>query len=71
MNPTKEQEEIINCNENRISINALAGTGKTTTLYLYALKHSNEKMIYLCYNKSIAEENRGRFPKNVNVLTFH
>lgn len=68
---TKEQEKIINCTSQYIAINALAGTGKTTTLNLYAKTHNNKKMLYLCYNKSIAEAAKKVFPRNVDVMTFH
>lgn len=71
MTPTSEQQKILNCTDKYVAINALAGTGKTTTLYLYTMNNPNEKMLYLCYNKSIAVEAKKVFPKNVDVMTFH
>ena len=53
MNLTKEQEKIINSQELSFKINAVAGSGKTTTLLEYAKKNSHLKILYLAYNKSL------------------
>ena len=53
MNLTKEQEEIINSSKLSFKINAVAGSGKTTTLLEYAKKNSHLKILYLAYNKSL------------------
>ncbi len=53
MKLTKEQEEIINSSELSFKINAVAGSGKTTTLLEYAKKNSHLKILYLAYNKSL------------------
>ena len=53
MNLTKEQEQIINTKELSFKINAVAGSGKTTTLLEYAKKNSHLKILYLAYNKSL------------------
>ncbi|MDY3201532.1 MAG: AAA family ATPase [Arcobacter sp.] len=53
MKLTKEQEEIINSQELSFKINAVAGSGKTTTLLEYAKRNSNLKILYLAYNKSL------------------
>lgn len=50
---TKEQEEIINSDKLSFKINAVAGSGKTTTLLEYAKKNSHLKILYLAYNKSL------------------
>lgn len=50
---TSEQEEIINSDKLSFKINAVAGSGKTTTLLEYAKKNSNLKILYLAYNKSL------------------
>lgn len=77
MQYTEEQKKIFNvcCNQlknNEIaSITAPAGSGKTSTLVELAKQMPNEKILYLAYNKSIAEESRRRFPKNVTVVTIH
>lgn len=53
MNLTKEQEAIINSSKLSFKINAVAGSGKTTTLLEYAKKNSHLKILYLAYNKSL------------------
>ncbi|PUE66569.1 UvrD-helicase domain-containing protein [Arcobacter caeni] len=50
---TKEQEKIINSDKLSFKINAVAGSGKTTTLLEYAKKNSHLKILYLAYNKSL------------------
>ena len=50
---TKEQEEIINSDKLSFKINAVAGSGKTTTLLEYAKRNSHLKILYLAYNKSL------------------
>lgn len=69
--PTTEQLDIIDCEEKNLIINALAGSGKTSTLIMYANKYPNKKFLYLAYNKSIKEEAEKLFPKNVKAFTFH
>jgi superfamily I DNA/RNA helicase len=53
MKLTKEQEKIINTQEPSFKINAVAGSGKTTTLLEYAKKNSHLKILYLAYNKAL------------------
>jgi superfamily I DNA/RNA helicase len=53
MKLTKEQEEIISSDKLSFKINAVAGSGKTTTLLEYAKKNSHLKILYLAYNKSL------------------
>lgn len=50
---TKEQINIINAKEDSFKINAVAGSGKTTTLLEYAQKNAHLKILYLAYNKSL------------------
>lgn len=50
---TKEQENIVNSSLESFKINAVAGSGKTTTLLLYAQKNPHLKILYLAYNKSL------------------
>lgn len=51
-------------------IEAVAGSGKTTTL-VEALKRTKHAAIFLAFNKSIAEELKRRVPRNVQARTFH
>lgn len=71
LSATQEQAEILNTQTPVICINALAGTGKTTTLKLYTQQHPGKTFLYLCYNKSIADEAKSSFPANVKVQTMH
>ncbi len=50
---TKEQLDIINSKEHSFKINAVAGSGKTTTLLQYAKNFPKYKILYLAYNKSL------------------
>jgi len=53
MTLTNEQENIINAKEASFKINAVAGSGKTTTLLEYAQNNPHLKILYLAYNKSL------------------
>ena len=53
MTLTSQQEEIINSTIPSFKINAVAGSGKTTTLLEYAKKNTHLKILYLAYNKSL------------------
>lgn len=75
MELTKEQAAIINSTGN-IKINAVAGSGKTTTLIEYARARPGEsKIIYLAFNKSVKLEAIQKFAikglSNVKVETAH
>jgi len=75
MNLTLEQESIINTKEPSFKINAVAGSGKTTTLLLYAQKKSNLKILYLAYNKSLQislqEKLKNYDIPNLSISTIH
>jgi DNA helicase-2/ATP-dependent DNA helicase PcrA len=61
---------IKNSDKNAI-IEAVAGSGKTTTL-LESLKISNtDSVIFVAFNKHIAEELKPKVPKGVRVSTMH
>ncbi len=75
MKLTHEQKAIIKSNEN-IKINAIAGSGKTTTLIEYAKnKPQKAKILYLAFNKSVEIEAKQKFSQhelsNVEVKTAH
>jgi F-box protein, helicase, 18 len=72
---TDEQIKIIESNGD-IKINAIAGSGKTTTLIEYAkAKPENSRILYLAFNKSVKLEAIKKFKeaglKNVKVETAH
>ncbi|WP_455233447.1 UvrD-helicase domain-containing protein [Geopseudomonas aromaticivorans] len=68
---TAEQFPAITSLARLIKIQAFAGTGKTTTLVGYSEQHANERILYLCYNKSVEVAAKGRFPRNVVCKTAH
>lgn len=75
MQLTDEQKEII-ATTGDIKINAVAGSGKTTTILEYAkAKPDNKRLLYLAFNKSVKLEAERRFQKaglaNVQVETAH
>ena len=72
---TNEQIAIINSHGN-IKINAVAGSGKTTTIIQYAAtRPRGSKILYLAFNRSVKLEAKKRFAKlglqNVQVETAH
>lgn len=74
---TEEQQTILDfCVNNKDSdqlvlINAVAGSGKTHMLRSIAENVPNTNSLYLAYNKSVAEESKGKFPKSVACSTTH
>lgn len=75
MELTREQINIINSTGN-IKINAVAGSGKTTTIIEYAkARPKNSRILYLAFNKSVKLEAVRKFAesglKNVKVETAH
>lgn len=74
MKPNLEQQAIIDTFLSRtgsIAVNALAGTGKTTTLKMLAQAAPKQRMQYIAFNKSIADDARSSMPRNVEVSTMH
>ena len=52
-------------------MNAHAGTGKTSTLVEIVKKKYNKEFLYVCYNKSMAEDACAKFPSNAKCMTVH
>ena len=80
MELTKEQQEILdvdlfNSDKKVLVINALAGSGKTTTLIEKVKKHPELKFCYLSFNKAIKEDVNEIINKqnisNLSGLTMH
>lgn len=76
--PSKEQEDIFHVVDNdttNILINAVAGSGKTTTLLMLLERIAKEKSIlFMAFNKSIADELKervGKSRRNVDIMTVH
>lgn len=75
MQLTKEQNDIIQSTGN-IKINAVAGSGKTTTLIEYARSRPKKsKILYIAFNKSVKVEAIKKFAekglRHVKVETAH
>ena len=75
MELTPEQYDIIQSTGN-IKINAVAGSGKTTTVIEYAkTRPKDKKILYLAFNKSVKLEAAKKFADkgldNVKVETAH
>ena len=73
MTPTTEQQAIIDAAKSPASlmVNALAGTGKTTTLTMLAKALPKEPTLALAFNKKIKEELEKRFPSHFTVMTMN
>ncbi|MDR3203483.1 MAG: AAA family ATPase [Deltaproteobacteria bacterium] len=70
---TDEQKAVVEAPENILTVTAYAGTGKTSTLKAFAQARAKESMLYLAFNRSMAEEARASFSSqtNVEVRTIH
>ncbi len=71
---TDEQKEILAYDDN-LKINAVAGSGKTTTLIEYAkTRNQKSKFLYIAFNKSVKNEATKKFREKglkVDVVTAH
>lgn len=72
---TEEQEQIISTTGD-LKVNAVAGSGKTSTMIAYAEALPNDtRILYLAFNRSVKMEAAERFKakrlKNVRVETAH
>lgn len=74
--PSKYQEAIFEhikgSNENAV-IEAVAGSGKTTTLIesMKLLSKERKNIIFIAFNKHIADEMRKKVPNGIEVKTMH
>ncbi len=71
--PTDEQLKVIAAAKSGqdLIVQALAGTGKTTTLKLLAEALHGKRGTYIAFNKAIVEEAVSKFPSNVKCSTAH
>lgn len=71
--PTPEQQAAIDIAKTGEScvIEALAGTGKTSTLQFISEAMPAKNVTYIAFNKAIVSEVEGRFPSNVTARTAH
>lgn len=68
---TPEQQAVVESTAKFLSVSAFAGTGKTTTLRAYAQARPSQKILYLAFNRAVADEARAKMPPNVAVKTSH
>ena len=71
MNYTDEQIAVIECDADTVTVNAGAGSGKTSMLIGYAEARPSERLLYVAFNSGVAAEARTRFPRNVDCRTSH
>ena len=75
--PTQNQQEIINALNDgyNVSVNAVAGSGKTTTALLIASANPEKNILLLTFNYRLAKESSKKVQKynikNITVSTYH
>jgi hypothetical protein len=71
LKPTEEQQAVIdNANDGEtFVVDAVAGSGKTSTLRMAAEAMSDRRILYLVYNRAASDDAKKVFPKNVEVKT--
>ena len=75
--PTAQQQDIINTvmdnEDSDVVVRAAAGAGKTSTLLALARRIQkyapDKRIIYIAFNRSVADEARAKMPGNVEVRT--
>jgi superfamily I DNA/RNA helicase len=73
LTPTAEQQAIIEAfgTGDNLVIEAGAGSGKTSTLKMLGAADPGRAGVYIAYNRAIAEDAKGSFPRNVSCSTAH
>jgi hypothetical protein len=74
MRLTGQQEAIVDAvadGTGKVVVEALAGTGKTSTLLAIAKQQLRRPGVYLAFNKSVKNEAAAKFPEWVHVTTAH
>ncbi|MFF5304813.1 UvrD-helicase domain-containing protein [Streptomyces sp. NPDC013161] len=71
--PTAQQQEIITAavEGKNVAVQALAGTGKTSTLVMIAAQMLERRIGYIAFNRAIADEAGQKFGRNVTARTSH
>jgi superfamily I DNA/RNA helicase len=73
---SREQQQIIDSfATHNLVVNAVAGSGKTTTILSLALFHQDKRFLMLTYNTRLCSETSERVKKhnirNIQVFTYH
>ncbi len=70
-----DEQRCITSHEGNLKVNAVAGSGKTTTIMQYALQRPKASILYLAFNKSVKLEAENKLSQlgltNVKVETAH
>lgn len=74
--PSKEQKHIVDLlGQNNVVVDAVAGSGKTTTNLHIAKKYKNDKILLLTYNKDLKFDSRKKINQlgltNIDVHSYH
>jgi N12 class adenine-specific DNA methylase/predicted RNA methylase len=71
--PTEQQQRILDAAAagKAVAVQALAGTGKTSTLLMLAAARPGARIVYVAFNRSIADEAARKFGRNVRADTSH
>lgn len=75
--PSEEQKNIIECvsNNKNVVVDAVAGSGKTTTLIFIGKKNPEKKILQITYNKALKFEVREKIElenlTNLEIHTYH
>ncbi|MEW2401963.1 AAA family ATPase [Streptomyces sp. NPDC046862] len=71
--PTAQQQAIITAavEGKNVAVQALAGTGKTSTLVMIAAQMLERRIGYIAFNRAIADEASKKFGRNVTARTSH
>ena len=74
MSPTSEQQAVIDAarlTDDNLSVVALAGAAKTTTLRLIAEALPRKRLLCLAFNRNIANEMAEALPRNCDTSTLN
>lgn len=68
---TPQQLTLHRCQARKIRVIAFAGAAKSTSLIGYAQAYPRKQFLYLAFTRSVADEAKTKFPRNVVCLGLH
>ena len=77
LTPSDEQNSILKCisHEKNVSVDAVAGSGKTTIVLFVAKKNKGKRILQITYNKQLKNEVRKKVTEmginNLEIHTYH
>lgn len=66
-----EQLAVIECDADDCAVDSGAGCGKTSTLVGYARARPGQRMLYIAFSRSVADEAKKKFPSHVRCINQH